>query len=123
MREISQNFKSANIQECKELMSEGVPMIDIRRENEWASSGIIKNAHTIAFFSMFGTYDLDKWLGELHKIIKSKDDKFIITCASANRTKVLANILQDEGYTNIYELDCGMGGWIMSGEEVAGYGK
>ncbi len=123
MREFSEYFKSANIQECKELMSEGVPMIDIRREGEWASSGIIKNAHTITFFSMIGTYDLDKWCNELNKIIKNKDDKFIITCASANRTKVLANILQDEGYSNIYELDCGMSGWIRSGEEVVAYSK
>ena len=121
MRQISPNFKSLNINETQVMLKNNIPMIDIRRKNEWGSSGIIKNAHTLAFFTMFGTYDLGKWLKEFTKVVPSKDKAFILTCASANRTKVLANILQGEGYTNICELDCGMGGWLRNGNEVVAY--
>jgi rhodanese-related sulfurtransferase len=121
MRELSQNFTSLNIDETKKMLKNNTPIIDIRRANEWANSGIIDNAKTIAFFTMFGTYKLEKWLEEFKKTVKNKNDKFILVCASANRTKALANILQNEGYTNIYELDCGMSGWIRNGNEVVAY--
>jgi rhodanese-related sulfurtransferase len=51
------------------------------------------------------------------KIVPTKDTKFILVCAHANRTKVVANFLSKElGYTNVNELDGGINyGWIDKG--------
>lgn len=54
------------------------------------------------------------------KIIKNKNQPFILVCAHANRTKILGELLSKEyGYKNVYELDGGIKhGWIYKKNKV-----
>lgn len=98
-------------------IKEGTVLIDIRREDEWNHYGIIEGSHKLTFFDETGDYDFNAWMAEFIKIVKDKDQKFILVCAHANRTKTVGNFLATElRYTNVYELHGGINyGWIDKG--------
>ena len=102
------------------LQQNGIKIIDIRTKYEWQTRGVIKDSILLTFFDERGAYDMKKWLGEFEKNIKNKDEKFILVCAHANRTKVVGNFLRDKlGYKNVLELCGGIEyGWLMKGREA-----
>lgn len=106
-----------NVQ-MKELIAENVPVIDIRRSDEWKSTGIVKGSKLMTFFDARGNYNLDKWLAELDKVA-GKNDKFILICRSGNRTGQISNYLDKKlGYTKVYHLKDGIKSWIKAGDKV-----
>ena len=56
-----------------QLIKNGVPIIDIRTEKEWKSTGIIDQSKTMTFFDEEGNFDTEIWLEELRKIAKKND--------------------------------------------------
>ena len=105
-------------EELKQMMSENVPIIDIRRLDEWRSTGVIQGSHLLTFFDARGNYDLKKWLSELNKIA-GKNDKFILVCRSGNRTGQVSHFLDQKlGYKNVYHLKRGIKNWIKTGDKV-----
>jgi len=113
------DFKDVDANTLIAMQKKGVPVIDIRRPDEWKSRGIIPNAHPITFFDARGNYNLNKWLKGLSKLIKSKKSPFIIYCAHANRTKAVGKSLTKMGFKNVYELKGGIEyGWIDKGKKT-----
>lgn len=101
------------------LLKENAQVIDIRTAEEWSSTGIIKDSHKLTFFDAFGKYDLDSWLEKFQQIVKNKDDKFILICAHAHRTKTVGDFLaKNLEYTNTYHLEGGIASWLAEGKEV-----
>jgi rhodanese-related sulfurtransferase len=114
------NFTSIDNNRLLEIIKNNeMPLIDIRREDEWEYYGIIETSHKITFFDEYGRYDEDYWFGELSKIIKTKEEPLVLICAHANRTKSLGKYLNELGFTNVYELDGGINyGWLDKGRET-----
>lgn len=104
--------------EVEELISQNTIMFDIRRKSEWQTTGVIKNAKLLTFFDDYGSYDVEAWMNEFKKSVKSKDDLVILICAHANRTRTVGNFLIDQGYTNIAHLFGGMALWNDEQREV-----
>jgi rhodanese-related sulfurtransferase len=78
------------------------PIIDIRLEEEWLETGILKNSYTITFFDEMGQYNLEEFLQKINKILNlEKSKKFFLICRSGVRTKYLAEFLYNEGYNAI----------------------
>lgn len=115
--------KSVDEKQLQEMLSKGTVVIDIRREDEFKQFGIIEGAKTITFFDGAGQYDAHKWLESLEKYVHSKDEPFVIYCAHANRTKIVADFLDSQvGYKNVYELQGGINyGWIDKGMKTVKY--
>jgi len=115
---VSAEVGQLNNEQLKQLMAENVPVIDIRRADEWQSTGVIKGSHMLTFFDARGKYDMEKWLTELHKIA-NKDQKFILVCRSGNRTGQISNFLDKKlGYKQVYHLQHGIKNWIRAGDRV-----
>ena len=110
-------FKSLSTKEFQEKQAEDFTVIDIRREQEWEEFGIIEGSHKITFFDDLGQFDLEQFLELFTKVVTQKDQPFILVCAHAQRTKIVAEIMGSKlGYTNVYELDGGINwGWIDKG--------
>ncbi len=105
--------------EVEKLIEKNIVMIDVRRDEEWAYTGIVKNSHLMTFFDMFGNVDVPTWLKEFEKLVTSKDQQFVLICAHANRTRTIGNyLIQNHGYTNVCHLSGGMALWIEEGKEV-----
>jgi len=102
--------------QVQEAMTRNVPIIDIRRLDEWKKYGTIKGSHKLSFFDSKGKYNINKWMYDFNKIVTDKNQEFILVCAHANRTKVVINFLQETGYTNAHDLKGGINyGWIDKG--------
>jgi len=111
------DFKIMSTQDVQTEIKNGTVLIDIRREDEWNKYGIIEGSHKLTFFDGYGNYDINKWMEKFIKIVKNKDQKFILVCAHANRTKTVGGFLSSQlSYKNVYELDGGINyGWLDKG--------
>jgi rhodanese-related sulfurtransferase len=111
-------FKSITADEFLELKEENpMPIIDVRREDEWRLYGVIEKSEKITFFEADGSYDLEKFMEKFTKVVTDKEQPFILVCAHANRTKSIGELLGLQlEYKNVYELDGGINyGWIDQG--------
>lgn len=105
-------------QKLKELIAAGVPVVDVRRLDEWEKTGVVQGAHTLTFFDSQGRYDAQKWLMELDKIAGS-DEPLILICHSGVRSKSIASLLDKRlGYTSVHNHTLGMADWIKAGMPV-----
>ena len=117
------SFKEVDYVQMQDMIKKGVKVIDIRRIDEFKRFGIIKSAHTLTFFDNQGHYDIPSWMNKFVKIVKNKDEPFILYCAHANRSKVVGNFLDKQvGYKNVYDLKGGIEyGWIDKGLKTVKY--
>jgi rhodanese-related sulfurtransferase len=111
------DFKSISVSELEELSKKGVPIIDIRTPGEWRETGVVPNSKKIMFFDERGNYNLMQWMGEFEKVVKSKDEPFVLVCRTASRTKMVGKFLSEQaGYKNVKELRGGITNWIRHGK-------
>ena len=112
-------FKSIDVPEFEKLQRDGLVVIDIRTPQEWKTTGIIKGAKKITFFSEQGQPLIADWFFEVGHLVKDKKTPFIIYCAHANRSKALGNGLVNMGFEHVYELKGGIeNGWIKAGKKT-----
>ena len=106
--------KEVNNQEIISLMQNGVPIIDIRRAEEWNDTGVIKQSNLLTFFDKQGNHNIDKWLPELKNIAK-ESDPVIIICRSGKRSGIVSKFLDEQAnFTNVYNASGGMLSWVES---------
>lgn len=105
----------------EKMINDNIVMIDVRREDEWNRTGVIKNVHLITFFDEYGEYDIEKWMEKFEKLVTSKNQTFILICAHANRTRNIGNFLIEQGYKNTAHLYGGMALWMQELRETIPY--
>ena len=97
------------------LRAEGVPVIDVRRPEEWRKTGVIEGSHLLTFYDKKGRYDLDSWLPALAAIAES-DRPVALICRSGNRSSRVARMLDEQfGYGQVYSARDGILGWLEEG--------
>ncbi len=63
---MNSNFRSISDKELVAIIDKGIiPLIDVRREDEWQAFGIIEGSHKITFFNTMGQYHAQNWLNSL----------------------------------------------------------
>lgn len=103
--------------ELKALLARGVPIVDIRRADEWKTTGIIESSHTITAFNGQGRFQ-PMFMDELKKIV-SPTDEVILICRTGSRTARLSQAMADQvGFKNIYNVTDGITRWIEDGNTV-----
>ena len=114
---LMEGFTTLTTKQVQDALTEGVVVIDIRRADEWERFGIIDGSHKITFFDAQGRYDIDAWMADFTQLVKDKDQRFILVCAHANRTKSIGELLGIQfGYKYVQELDGGINyGWLDKG--------
>jgi rhodanese-related sulfurtransferase len=106
------DVKEVNNEEMISLMKNGVPVIDIRRADEWHDTGVINQSNLLTFFDKNGNHNTEEWLPKLKKIAK-KGDPVIIICRSGKRSGIVSKLLDEQAnYTNVYNASGGMVSWI-----------
>ena len=112
------DVRDANNQDIIALMKKGVPVIDIRRAEEWQDTGVIKQSHLITFFDNKGNHNIEEWLPKLKKIV-NEDEPVIIICRSGKRSGMVSKFLdEDANYSNVYNASGGMLHWISSKNKI-----
>jgi rhodanese-related sulfurtransferase len=97
------------------MLEAGVPIIDVRRPEEWKQTGIVEGSHLMTFFDKQGRYDVGSWLQELDKIAKP-NEPFILICRTGNRTGTISNFLDKKlSYSRVINVQKGITYWIEKG--------
>ena len=97
--------------ELRDLISDGVALVDVREELEWRDTGIISKSHLMTFFDSDGKYDVKEWMGKLKAIVASSEPVIII-CRSGRRSLIVAQYLsENESYRKVYNAFEGINGW------------
>ena len=102
--------------ELKTLLAQGVPIYDIRRAEEWRSTGVVEGSRKLTYVDKSGRPNpefLPRFAAEV-----GKNDPVVLICRTGNRTDKLARELADRGYTQVYTVRNGAPRWISEGNPV-----
>ena len=99
----------------------GGVVIDIRREEEWKETGIIKGSQTITAFTKDGKIHPD-FPKKFFDLINDVDVPILLYCRTGNRTGILGKALIDQvGQTNVSHLSDGIVGWKKQGFSIVDF--
>lgn len=101
----------------KELMAQGMPVVDVRRAEEWKQTGVVEGSKRITAFDGEGRL-IRSFLDDFSEVAK-KDQEVILICRTGSRTGSLSQALVDQvGYSKIYNVEKGIEDWIKTGNPV-----
>ena len=108
-------------QDFVDAQENGGVVIDIRREEEWQETGIIKGSHTITAFTKNGKIHPD-FSKKFFDLIDDVDVPILLYCRTGNRTGILGKALIDQvGQTNVSHLSDGIVGWKKQGFPIVDF--
>ncbi len=117
---VSSEIISIDTFQMKELMAENIPLIDVRRKDEWYSTGIITNSHLHTFFDKNGNYNFPNFVEKISKI-ENVYEGIILFCRTGRRTTIIANALEKTGkYKKIYNTK-GITEWVYKNHKLSKY--
>lgn len=100
---------------AKQSQANQVFLIDIRTPREWQQTGVAKHASKI-------TMHQDGFLAKVTSLVDGdKAAPIALICARGNRSTRMINLLEQNGYTNVYNVSEGMlgsnegPGWLAKG--------
>ena len=118
---VIQKLANAEPIDLKAARDSGVAVVDIRRPEEWSSTGIIAGSHTITAFRKSGQVHPD-FLSKFKAIVPTPDTSVILYCRTGNRTGIIGSALvQQLGYTNVTHLTKGIVGWTVEERPLVPY--
>jgi rhodanese-related sulfurtransferase len=99
-------FTRLNVQEAKDMLSNGAAIIDVREPHEY-TGGHVPNAALIPVNSVYA-----------RRAELPTDQDVIFICAVGQRSALAAEMAAAAGLTRIFNLDGGTEAWINAGEPV-----
>ena len=100
-----------NNEQIIELSNSNIPIVDVRRSSEWEQTGVIPNSILLTFFDEEGDYNYHQWYEKLRlEIDESKP--VILICRSGKRSKIIAQIMNENFDHVIYNAKRGIISWI-----------
>jgi len=100
-----------NNEQIIELSNTNIPIVDVRRSSEWEQTGVIPNSILLTFFDEKGNYNYHQWYEKLRlEIDESKP--IILICRSGKRSKIIAQMMNENFDHVIYNAKRGIISWI-----------
>ena len=88
-------------------------LVDVRTAPEWVESGVIERSHLITYFDKDFRPLKDEFIRKFSKVTGGdKNKQIVVICRTGQRSKLVAGILDREGYKNVYNYKEGIVGWI-----------
>ena len=100
------------------LLQQSVPVIDIRRPEEWRETGVVEGSLGMTFVDATGRV-MPNFL-ETFSATVGKDQPVVLICRTGNRTDVLArHLVENLGYSQVYNVRDGIMGWLRERRPVS----
>ena len=98
----------------KVLVDDGVKIVDVRRPDEWRTTGVIPGSALLTAFDANGRFNPD--FPAAFEALVNRDEGVVLICQSGGRSTALARALSEQaGYTRIYNVAGGIAGWMEGG--------
>ncbi len=120
---LNPNYKKINSEQLEKLIKENAVALDIRLDNQWKKTGVIKGSFQETAFDIngkFNVYLMDK----VRALAGAESQKIEIIFIShdGKTAEILGNAFaEDLGFTNVYVLDGGMQSWINNNKPLEVY--
>jgi rhodanese-related sulfurtransferase len=100
--------------QVKALLDAGadVVVVDVREAFEYCDSTAVTPGHIAGSINM----PWNSGYFHAHYTELARDDSTIIVCRSGNRSNSAANFLDDQGFTNVFDMLGGMTAWTYETE-------
>ena len=116
-------MKKIDSKKLEKLIKQNAVALDIRLDNQWKKTGVIKGSFQETAFDIdgkFNVYLLDKiraLAGE-----ESQGIELIFISHDGKTAEILGNAFaEDLGFTNVYVLDGGIQSWVNSNKPLEKY--
>jgi len=110
-------YTNIDNQQLKAMQSQGVPVYDIRRTEEWKQTGVVEGSHRLTFVDDKGRVMPD-FVNKFTQAV-GKNEPVILLCRTGSRSDVLSRALVEQmGYTKVYNVKNGITRWISEGLPV-----
>ncbi len=101
------NFTTISVQEAKLMIDRGdVFILDVRTQEEY-------DAGHISGSTLIPVQVIETRLNEI-----PKDQKILVYCRSGGRSSEASNILVNNGFKEIYNMNGGIDDWVKSGYQA-----
>ena len=117
------NFVNAEVininnRELNNLIEKEIKIIDVRTQNEWKSTGIIKGSFLVSLLNKNKKFIFEEWYAMFENNF-SKNKSIIFICASGVRSNYISHLVQrKKPDLKIYNLEKGINHWIRSGNKI-----
>ncbi len=96
------------------LLDKGVTIVDVRRPEEWRSTGVVAGSRLLTAFDAAGRFNPE--FPAAFAAMVGRDEDVVLICRTGNRSSVLARALAGSaGYTRVHNVSRGIVGWIGEG--------
>ena len=117
------NYKKIGNDELVKLIKQNAVALDIRLENQWKKTGIIKGSFQETAFDIngkFNVYLMDKVRALAGAA--SQNVEIIFISYDGKTAEILANAFaEDLGFKNVYVLEGGISSWIDANQDLIDY--
>ena len=116
-------LEKINSEKLEKLVKENAVALDIRLDNQWKKTGVIKGSFQETAFDIngkFNVYLMDKIRALAGA--ESQEIELIFISHDGKTAEILGNAFaEDLGFTNVYVLDGGIQSWIDSNKPLEKY--
>ena len=107
-----------NNRELSNLIEKEIKIIDVRTQNEWKSTGIIKGSFLVSLLNKDKKFIFKDWY-EMFNNKFGGNKSIIFICASGVRSNYISHLVKKKKPDlNIYNLKKGINYWIRSGNKI-----
>ena len=107
-----------NNRELSNLIEKEIKIIDVRTQNEWKSTGIIKGSFLVSLLNKDKKFIFKDWY-EMFNNKFGGNKSIIFICASGVRSNYISHLVKKKKPDlNIYNLKRGINYWIRSGNKI-----
>ena len=104
--------------ELTNLLEKKINIIDVRTQNEWKSTGIIKGSFLMSLLNKNKKFIFQDWY-EMFNNKFNRNKSIIFICASGVRSNYISHLVKKKKPDLIvYNLKKGINSWIRSGYNV-----
>ena len=111
----------ATPEDLLQAQKDGVLIVDIRRADEWAQTGVIEGAETITAFQTNGSLHPD-FQQDFMALLPTPETPVLLYCRLGNRTENFGMALIEQlGFSRVSHLSEGILGWTEAGHKTVIY--
>jgi len=110
-------YENVDNAQLHELRAQGVPVYDVRRAEEWTQTGVVEGSRLMTWVDSGGRVQPGFFATLAAEVPKTQP--VVLICRTGNRTDKLAReLMQQHGYSRVYNVTHGITGWIADKRPV-----
>jgi rhodanese-related sulfurtransferase len=114
---VAADVERIDVAQLEAMMRAGVPVVDIRRSDEWRATGVVAGSMLITAFDGAGRLDPEFVNTVRGRVGEGKPVALI--CRSGNRSATAARLLTDGGASaTVYDVAGGVRDWAAAGRPL-----